>query len=131
MERGQSLSIDRCLESGSSSSWGDFEGPKVQKRKELAVHAVGLTREGGLEMERELGSRTDPGVNSLKHLGKKGPTDGKCRAWKWSLNCCHLLMKPDEGGVTHVDEQRKCLLETDSTPGKADGIIVEIATALH
>lgn len=59
---------------------GDFEGPKVQKRKELAVHAVGLTRELGLEMERELGSRTDPGVNSLKHLGKKGPTDGKCRA---------------------------------------------------
>lgn len=35
-------------------------------------------------------------------------------------------MKPDEGGVTHADEQRKCLLETTLLLAKRMGLLLKL-----
>lgn len=49
--------IRKQLAAAGSSLVGDFEGPKLQKRKTLAVHVVGGPRELEFELEGELGGR--------------------------------------------------------------------------
>lgn len=86
MGRGQNISINRRSEEADSKSWVTLKGSRSVEK--VTVDTVETAREAELAEESIL---------------KKG------------LNCCNLMIKLKGGGVASSDEQRKWLLEMEST----------------